>query len=108
MRIKNHPVLDFARGQKVCFTFDGKKMWAYAGDTIASALVANGVTQFSHSFNAHRPRGVFCGIGRCCSCCVVVDGVPNVRACVTDLQSGMEIEAQQGLGDLTYEKASDS
>jgi NADH dehydrogenase/NADH:ubiquinone oxidoreductase subunit G len=41
---------------------------------------------------------VFCGIGVCFDCLVVVDGVPNTRACMTWVREGMHIERQDGLG----------
>jgi sarcosine oxidase subunit alpha len=46
------------RGQPIRFTFDGKRFKGFAGDTLASALLANGVTLFGRSFKYHRPRGV--------------------------------------------------
>ena len=42
----------------VRFTFDGKPMTGHAGDTLASALLANGVSLFGRSFKYHRPRGL--------------------------------------------------
>ena len=41
------------------FSFNGKKLQGYQGDTLASALLANGVRLFGRSFKYHRPRGVF-------------------------------------------------
>jgi heterotetrameric sarcosine oxidase alpha subunit len=46
------------RTAPLSFTFDGKAMTGYAGDTLASALVANGVTLVGRSFKYHRPRGI--------------------------------------------------
>lgn len=46
-------------GKPVEFTFNGKRIQAFEGDTVASALVANGVTVVSRSFKRHRPRGLF-------------------------------------------------
>ncbi|TIY02848.1 MAG: hypothetical protein E5V16_25510, partial [Mesorhizobium sp.] len=45
--------------QPVDFTFDGRKLAGYRGDTLASALLANGVTLVGRSFKYHRPRGIF-------------------------------------------------
>jgi predicted molibdopterin-dependent oxidoreductase YjgC len=100
MRIPSHPVLTFARGGAVAFTFDGRPVESREGESIAAALVANGITAFRHSRGEHRPRGFFCGIGRCASCSVVVDGVPNIRACVTPVRAGMRVETQRGLGEI--------
>ncbi len=44
------------------------------------------------------PRGIYCGMGVCFDCLVVVDGVPNTRACTTLVADGMRIERQVGLG----------
>ncbi|MEM7465133.1 MAG: 2Fe-2S iron-sulfur cluster-binding protein, partial [Pseudomonadota bacterium] len=47
------------RRKRISFSFDGEKMEAYAGDTLASALLANDVKLVGRSFKYHRPRGVF-------------------------------------------------
>ena len=44
--------------------------------------------------------GLFCGIGQCNDCVVVVNGQPGVRSCVTPLQAGMKVETQTGLGKV--------
>ena len=45
------------RNKKISFTFNGKKLFGYEGDTIASALIANGIHLVGRSFKYHRPRG---------------------------------------------------
>jgi predicted molibdopterin-dependent oxidoreductase YjgC len=100
MRIEQHPILDFPRGEEVVFTFDGREVRARAGETIAAALLAAGIDAFRESIRLHRPRGFFCGIGRCSSCNVIVDGVPDVRACVTEVRAGMDVRTQRGRGRL--------
>ncbi len=47
------------RNKKISFTFNGKKLFGYEGDTIASALIANGIHLIGRSFKYHRPRGFF-------------------------------------------------
>ena len=47
------------RGQSIRFTFDGRSYEGYAGDTLASALMANSVRLLARSFKYHRPRGLF-------------------------------------------------
>ena len=86
MRIKEHPILKFEKGKEIKFYFNGIEMKGYEGDTIASALLANGVKVFSHSTKFNRPRGFFCGIGKCSSCLMTVNGIPNIRTCITPLQ----------------------
>lgn len=98
MRIDNHPILSFDRGEKVTFTHDGVEMTAYAHETIAAALLANGVCVCRESISQARPRGFFCGIGRCSSCNMIVNGIPNVRTCVTRVAQDMIVETQHGRG----------
>lgn len=43
------------------------------------------------------PRGIFCAIGRCTDCVMIVDGQPNVRTCVTPLHAGMKVQTQYGV-----------
>lgn len=94
MRIQQHPILDFKPGKKVNFIFEGKTMEGYLDEPIAAALVAAGVKVLSYSRKFKRPRGFFCAIGNCSSCLMKVNGVPNVRTCITKLEEGMVIERQ--------------
>jgi predicted molibdopterin-dependent oxidoreductase YjgC len=101
--IREHPVLDveyFKRDRKVEFTFDGSVMEGYEGAPIAMALHSNGVRVYRETPGMKRPRGFFCAIGKCSSCFMVVDGVPNVRTCVTPLKAGMKVETQRGRGKI--------
>jgi predicted molibdopterin-dependent oxidoreductase YjgC len=100
MRIKEHPILEFSKEEKVKFTLDGNEMEGNTGEPIAAALVAAGVEVLSRSIKYHRPRGFFCAIGKCSSCLMKVNGIPNVRTCVTELEEGMKIETQKGKGDF--------
>ncbi|MCR6544512.1 (2Fe-2S)-binding protein [Dehalobacterium formicoaceticum] len=100
MRIGAHPILDFQRGQKVSFYYDGQLIEGYTEETIAAALHAAGIRVLGHSPELHRPRGLFCAIGNCSSCLMVVNGEPNVRVCVEKVQPGMRVETQQGKGCL--------
>ena len=67
---------------------------AYEGDTIGSALYADGVRIFSRSFKYHRVRGMLCASGNCPNCLMTVDGVPNVRTCVERVRPGMQVKGQ--------------
>lgn len=100
MRITEHPILDFSRGEEISFFFNGQELKGFEGETIAAALHAAGVKVLGHSTLKHRPRGLFCAIGNCSSCLMVVDGEPNVRICVEKLKPGMRVETQQGKGHL--------
>ncbi len=98
--IKEHPILEFKHGRKVKFYFDGKEMEGYEGEPIAMALHANGVKVYRITPKLNQPRGFFCAIGKCSSCFMVVDGVPNVRTCITPLKEGMKVETQKGKGKI--------
>ena len=100
-RIENHPILGQpTKGQEVTFTFDGKTMTGREGEPIAIALKANGVMIHRYTKKEHKPRGIFCAIGRCTDCVMVVDGKPNVRTCVTPLTEGMTVQTQDGVRAL--------
>ena len=101
MRITEHPLLEFKRGKKINFTFDGTTISAYEGESIAAALHAAGITVLSRSILHARPRGFFCAIGKCASCMMTVNGVPNVKTCVTLAEEGMVVESQHKKGRLT-------
>lgn len=101
MRIEEHPILDFKKGNKIKFTFNGQELEGYDNETIAAALHAAGVKVLGKSLFLHRPRGFYCAIGNCSSCLMVVNGVANVKTCVTDLQEGMIVETQVGKGVIS-------
>ena len=99
MRIQEHPILGTQEhGTLVSFTFDGKPLQGYAGEPIAMALKNAGVMVHRYTRKEHKPRGIFCAIGRCTDCAMTVDGVPRVRTCVTRVRDGMQVETQNGLG----------
>jgi len=99
MRIEEHPILGtFEKGKKVQFTFDGHTLEGFEGEPVAVALRSNGVLVHRYTTKRNEPRGVFCAIGRCTDCIMVVDDVPNVRTCVEPLKAGMVIQTQFGKG----------
>lgn len=100
MRIESHPILEFHKGPKVKFTYDGQELEGFQGEPIAAALHAAGIRTLTHSPELHRPRGFFCAIGTCSSCLMTVDGKANVRVCIEKLQAGMKVETQEGKGVL--------
>ena len=91
------------RGSTVEFQFDGKKVTAFQGDTVGSALHASGVSTLSRSFKYHRPRGLLCCAGKCPNCLVNVDGVPNVRACTKPVKPGMRVAHQNAWPSLKWD-----
>jgi len=99
MRIISHPILgELEERRKVIIEFDGKPIEVYEDESIASALMAAGIKVLRYTTKYNEPRGVFCAIGKCTDCMMMVDGIPNVRTCVTPVKSGMKIETQNGLG----------
>ncbi len=100
MRIHQHPILSFDKRKTLNFTYNGQTLEGFEGDTIASALHAQGIKMLSESIHLKRPRGFYCAIGNCASCNMVVNGEPNVRTCITPLEEGMEVRLQEGKGHI--------
>ncbi len=97
-RITQHPILSIPEAPVFTFTMDGREVTAREGETVAAALMANGIRTFRHTAKHHEPRGIFCGIGQCTDCIMEIDGVMNVRACMTIAKPGMVVRTQEGLG----------
>lgn len=76
--------------QRVNIQVDGEPVQAFAGESVATVLLALGRRTFRHTEQG-APRGLFCGMGVCFDCLVTVDGVENVRACLTPVAEGMVI-----------------
>ena len=94
MRITQHPILDFKQRRPLTIYLEDQPIQAFEGEPIAASLHAAGVTTLSHSLRFHRPRGLFCAIGKCASCMMEVDGVPNVRTCIVPVRDGMRLRYQ--------------
>ena len=85
------------RDKKISFKFNGKKYFGYEGDTLASALIANGVHLIGRSFKYHRPRGFF-GAGVDEPYAIVQlyrnnETYPNVRATEQEIFEGLEAKS---------------
>lgn len=97
-RIQTHPILgETPERKQVTFTYNGTPLTGYEGEPIAIALKANGVMAHRYTAKSHEPRGVFCAIGRCTDCVMVVNDKPNVRTCITPLEAGMKVQTQYGV-----------
>ncbi len=104
MRVVEHPVLgELDTSRQVTIYCDGRPIPALEGEPIAAALMNAGIRSFRTTARRGEPRGIFCAIGRCTDCMMIVDGVPNIRTCVTRVRDGMQVRTQQGLG--SFEKA---
>lgn len=78
------------------FTFDGKKIDAITGQSVAAALLAANQRALRKTRFNDNDRGVFCGIGVCFDCLVVIDGITNQRACLIEAKPGMKVQTQVG------------
>jgi len=81
--------------REVTFTFNGKSFKGIEGQSIAAALMATGVRELRKTRFEEEPRLIFCGIGICFDCVVVVNGVANQRACLIEITEGAKIESQK-------------
>jgi predicted molibdopterin-dependent oxidoreductase YjgC len=80
-------------GKTITLMIDGLPVLANKGDTIASALMATGRRAWRLTRKGGQ-RGLFCGIGQCFDCLVMVDGVPGTRACMTLVIAGMVVDTR--------------
>ena len=102
-RLPPRPGESIDRTSPVEFEFDGRRVRGYKGDTIASALYADGTRVFSRSFKYHRPRGLLCCSGNCPNCLVTVDDEPNVRACTRPVEPGLKVHGQNAWPSLGFD-----
>src|ERR1700733_282440 len=79
---------------EILFEWNGNTVTARPGDTVASALYRSGVRPFTWSYQYGRPRGLLCLTGSCPNCMVNIDGVPNVRSCITPARNGLSVLPQ--------------
>lgn len=93
-RIMDHPILGKLENQTaITFNFDGQTYTGFEGDTIASALLANGIRNLRVHESTGAPRAIYCNIGHCFECRVTVNDMPNTRACMTTLHDQMIVES---------------
>ena len=78
------------------FTFDGEKIYAITGQSVAAALLSADQRILRKTRFNNNERGVFCGIGVCFDCLVVIDGITNQRACLIEAKPGMKVQTQVG------------
>jgi predicted molibdopterin-dependent oxidoreductase YjgC len=86
---------DVASDQRFGVLVDGEPVQACAGETIAAALLAAGRRTVGHTMKRGEPRGLYCVMGVCWDCAVMVDG-RTVRACVTPATPGLSVETLRG------------
>jgi len=81
---------------EIKFYFDDQEITGLIGQSVGAALLANGDRILRKARFNEKGRGVFCGIGVCFDCLVVIDGLANQRACITEIKSGMKVQTQVG------------
>ena len=95
------------RSKQLSFTFNNKSMTGYEGDTLASALLANGQRLVGRSFKYHRPRGIFSAGSEEPNAMVHLRRgaaqEPNTRATVAELFNGLEATSQNHRGSLEFD-----
>ncbi|MHA7061380.1 FAD-dependent oxidoreductase [Azospirillum argentinense] len=84
-------------GVLIEITYDGERIPALAGETVAAALAAHGVAAYRHTRDGGR-RGLYCGMGACFECLVTVDGKASQRACLTKVAEGQVVRSQPPAG----------
>ena len=98
-RISEHPILPVESREKVAFYWQGQKLLANQGETIASALFAHGIRIFGHHPKDGAPQGIFCANGQCAQCMVLADGKP-VKSCMELVRTEMRVAPVEGLPAL--------
>lgn len=95
------------RSKVLSFTFDGKTYHGHPGDTLASALLANGVRLMGRSFKYHRPRGPLSAGSEEPNALVELRGgarrEPNTRATTVELFAGLEADSQNRWPSLRFD-----
>lgn len=91
---------DIQRKEQFMIEVDGELILVDEGQTVAAALLRRGIKTLRFTKKRLSSRGVFCGIGLCNDCLMIVNGIPNVRTCVTRVEKGMKVTTQKGLGSL--------
>jgi len=95
-RLANQGAID--RTRPLAFAYDGTRYEGYAGDTLASALLANGIHLVGRSFKYHRPRGIYsAGVEEPNALVQLARGAhtePNARATTVELYDGLVAQSQ--------------
>ena len=92
--------LDDNPGFFVTISIEGRPVEVPAGETVAAAVLASGLGHTRTTPLSDAPRAPFCLMGVCYECLMVIDGLPNQRACRVRVRAGMTIERQHGTGAL--------
>jgi predicted molibdopterin-dependent oxidoreductase YjgC len=88
------------RGDPFEIKVDGKALLAYEGETVATVMLGAGIRAFHQDARGGCASRLYCGMGVCMQCLIVVDGVMSCRACKTLARPGMEVETTDGSHDV--------
>ena len=77
--------------KEIEFYFNDKKLIGHEGEPIAASLLANGIKTIRKCEVTGESRGIFCGIGHCYECRADVDGIANIRTCLTPNRQGIRV-----------------
>ena len=80
----------------VTISVDGAQVTARAGDTVAAALLAAGLTSTRTTPISGTPRAPYCMMGVCFECLVTIDDVGNRQGCLIPVSDGMRVDTQKG------------
>jgi sarcosine oxidase subunit alpha len=94
-RIKEHPILAIPNREQITFFWQNKPLTGYEGETISSALIANGINIFGYHHKDGSPMGIFCANGQCSQCMVIADGKP-IKSCMETIAEGVRLFPNDG------------
>jgi len=76
----------------ITISVNGRPVQACSGQSLHAVLLAAGIRILNNGPRRDRDRGMFCGMGICYECLVTVNGRPCQRACMLEVEEGMEID----------------
>jgi len=80
----------------ITFTYNDTELQATIGQSVAAALLANHERITRYTRVESKPRGLFCGIGICFDCLLIIDNQSNQRSCIVEIKEGMKVMTQHG------------
>ena len=89
--MENFRISFVKRAERIAIRVNGREITAFRGETVLAALAAAGLRKLGKSHVSGEPRGALCGMGACYECRLTIDRVPDRRACMTEVEEGMEI-----------------
>lgn len=93
--MKDLRIKKIIRKEKVNILVNGNELPAYEGETVLAALIASGYKSLKRSAFLKEKRGALCGMGVCFECLITINGIPNKRACMCQVEDNMEIECDK-------------